>query len=92
MVTTGAASTENTGTIHNKTSQSDPSSPHQRPVDEQQNANETDNALSLHQDEKPCGSLELGKHRNDDDPVRTEPEKHLSARAPSKEFYFPKSN
>ena len=42
--------------------------------------------------EKPCGSMELGKQRNQDKPLATEPEKHLTPRATSKEFYFPKSN
>ena len=39
-----------------------------------------------------CGSLELGKHRQQDAPQTTDPEKHVTQRAPSKEFHFPKSN
>ncbi len=42
--------------------------------------------------DKPRGSMELGKQRNREDGVATEPEKHLTPRATSKEFFFPKSN
>ena len=38
------------------------------------------------------GSLDLGKHRQKDAPVSTDPEKHVTPHSPSKEFHFPKSN
>lgn len=43
-------------------------------------------------DSASSGSLDLGKHRQKDAPVNTDPEKHVTQRAPSKEFHFPKSN
>ena len=43
-------------------------------------------------DSTSSGSLDLGKHRQQDAPVNTDPEKHVTQRAPSKEFHFPKSN
>ena len=43
-------------------------------------------------DDSSCGSLDLGKHRQQDAPQNTDPEKHVTQRAPSKEFHFPKSN
>ena len=46
----------------------------------------------LQNDITQAGSLELGKQRQQDAPVNTDPEKHLSPRTPSKEFHFPKSN
>ena len=47
----------------------------------------------LHDDDNlSCGSLDLGKHRQEDAPQTTDPEKHVTQRAPSKEFHFPKSN
>ena len=42
--------------------------------------------------EAQCGSLALGKQRNQEAAVTTEPEKHLTPRAAAKEFSFPKSN
>ena len=44
------------------------------------------------EEESPCGSMALGKQRHADTPLAIEPEKHLSPRATSKEFTFPKSN
>ena len=38
------------------------------------------------------GSLDLGKHRQKDAPLSTDPEKHVTPHSPSKEFHFPKSN
>ena len=46
----------------------------------------------LQNDISQAGSLELGKQRQQDAPVSTDPEKHVSPRTPSKEFHFPKSN
>ena len=40
----------------------------------------------------PCGSMELGKHRQQDATQNIDPEKHVTQRATSKEFHFPKSN
>ncbi len=53
---------------------------------------ETDDSGLAFEDEIPCGSMALGKKRNDDQPIDIEPEKHLTPRASSKEFPFPKSN
>lgn len=39
-----------------------------------------------------CGSLDLGKQRQQDAPQNTDPEKHVTQRATSKEFHFPKSD
>lgn len=44
------------------------------------------------EDNFSCGSLDLGKHRQQDAPVTTDPERHVTQRASSKEFHFPKSN
>jgi hypothetical protein len=79
-------------TIHNKNDDFNTYNVRQRPDWPKESAEDADVELASQQDEKPCGSLELGKHRRDDAPVVTEPEKHLSQRATSKEFYFPKSN
>ena len=38
------------------------------------------------------GSMALGKQRSSEEVLATEPEKHLTPRATSKEFVFPKSN
>ena len=46
----------------------------------------------LQNDISQAGSLELGKHRQQDAPVSTDPEKHVSPHTQSKEFHFPKSN
>ena len=43
-------------------------------------------------DASSCGSLELGKQRQQDAPQNIDPEKHVTQRATSKEFHFPKSN
>ena len=43
-------------------------------------------------DNASCGSLELGKQRQQDAPQNIDPEKHFTQRATSKEFHFPKSN
>lgn len=43
-------------------------------------------------DSSSCGSLDLGKQRQQDAPQSTDPEKHVTQRATSKEFHFPKSN
>ena len=40
----------------------------------------------------PCGSLESGKHRQQDAPQNIDLEKRVTQRATSKEFHFPKSN
>lgn len=52
---------------------------------------ETQSAM-LSDAQGPCGSLQLGKQRRQSEVVTTEPEKHLSPRAATKEFSFPKSN
>jgi hypothetical protein len=43
-------------------------------------------------DDSSCGSLDLGKQRQQDAPLNIDPEKHVTQRATTKEFHFPKSN
>ncbi len=43
-------------------------------------------------DASSCGSLELGKQRQQQAPQNIDSEKHVTQRATSKEFHFPKSN
>lgn len=43
-------------------------------------------------DATQTGSLDLGKLRQKDAPLSTDPEKHVTPHSPSKEFHFPKSN
>ena len=38
------------------------------------------------------GSLDLGKQRQKDAPLSTDPAKHVTPHSPSEEFHFPKSN
>lgn len=79
------------GAIDNKNTEFDTRNVRQRPDRIEDIMEDGTVALLLQQGEKSCGSLDLGKHRNDDAPLLIEPEKHLSPRAPSKEFHFPKS-
>lgn len=52
----------------------------------------TDETSLAFEDKAPHGSMALGRKRSDDQPLAIEPEKHLTPRATSKEFFFPKSN
>lgn len=64
----------------------------ERPVESDTKSDTVVSTTSEADESSKTGSLVLGKQRSNEQVISTEPEKHLTPRATSKEFVFPKSN